>query len=217
MTKQEIDNLIIANIYTNDAGLITGIILQQVLLSITDFSAEQIADIMLQLHSHNNKAILDQFVQGHINVLSKLSLDADGKLKIDADAYSTGELSAYGVGSGTGGEVGYTRLDSWLQYVAGTSEGWVLSALLGKDLYDKLMTLTDRVSDVEGADSDKHYAFNQGTPSDVWVVNHNLSKYPAVMVVDSGHTEIIGDISYIDLNTVRVSFSSAFSGKVFCN
>lgn len=39
------------------------------------------------------------------SVLSILSV-VDGKLKIDADAYSTGELSAYGVGTGGGGGAG---------------------------------------------------------------------------------------------------------------
>lgn len=212
MTKQEIDNLIIANIYTNDAGLITGIILQQVLLSITDFSAEQIADIMLQLHSHNNKAILDQFVQGHINVLSKLSLDANGNLKIDGNAYSTGELSAYGLGDETGGGTSYTRLDDWLQYVAGTSEGYVLSALLGKDLLDRIIALeADETTD------DKNYLHNQSVAAAVWTVTHGLNKYPAVVTVDSANTEVIGGIKYIDLNTVELTFSSAFAGKAYLN
>jgi len=39
------------------------------------------------------------------SVLSLLSV-VDGKLKIDADTYSTGELSAYGVGTGGGGGAG---------------------------------------------------------------------------------------------------------------
>lgn len=212
MTKQEVDNLIIENVYTNDAGLITGIILQQVLLAMTDFSDDVVNDIVLQLHSHSNKAILDQFVQGHINVLSKLSLDADGKLKIDADAYSTGELSAYGVGSGTGGEVGYTRLDSWLDYVAGTSEGWVLSAFLGKDLLNRITAI-----ETNPVDSDKHYVHNQGVASTIWTITHGLGKYPSVTVVDSANTEITGEVKYMDLNTIELTFSSEFAGKAYLN
>lgn len=38
MTKQELDNLIIENINTNDAGLITGLVLQQVLLYLVEYS-----------------------------------------------------------------------------------------------------------------------------------------------------------------------------------
>ena len=213
MTKQELDNLIIENINTNDAGLITGLVLQQVLLFITDFSAEQIAGIMLQLHSHNNKAILDQFVQGHINVLSKLSLDANGNLKIDGNAHSTGELSAYGLGDETGGGTSYTRLDAWIQYVAGTSEGWVLSALLGKELDDRVTTLED----TPPVDSDKHFVHIQATPTSIWTVTHNLGKYPAITIVDSANTEVVGDIQYMDLNSFKVTFLSEFSGKTFCN
>lgn len=162
-------------------------------------------------HSHLNKSIIDQLTQADLEVLSKLSI-VDGKLQIDADAYSTGELSAYGIGEGSGAGASYTRLDDWLQYVAGTSEGWVLSALLGKDLLDRIIALeADETTD------DKNYLHNQSVAAAVWTVTHGLNKYPSVVTVDSANTEVIGGIRYIDLNTVELTFSSAFAGKAFCN
>jgi hypothetical protein len=49
------------------------------------------------------------------------------------------------------------------------------------------------------------------------LVQHNLQKYPSVTVVDSAYSEVIGDIVYIDTNTLRVSFTGSFSGDIFCN
>lgn len=93
-------------------------------------------------HTHTNKTIIDKITQGNIDVLSKLSIDASGNLKIDTNAYATGELSAYGAGTGGGSGSSYERLDSWTDYGTG-KEGWVLSALLGKNL-------DTRVSSLEG-------------------------------------------------------------------
>lgn len=64
---------------------------------------------------------------------------------------------------------------------------------------------------------DKHYTFVQRIPADVWIVNHKLGKYPSVSIVDSANTEIIGDVDYIDINTCRLTFVGAFSGKAYFN
>ena len=58
-----------------------------------------ISGVVGNSHEHPNKTIIDQLVQQHLDVLGVLSI-VDGNLKIDANAYSTGELSAYGIGSG---------------------------------------------------------------------------------------------------------------------
>jgi hypothetical protein len=56
--------------------------------------------------------------------------------------YSTGEVSAYGIGSGGSSGGGVDRLDAWADYDS-TKSGWVLSALLGNDL-------NTRVGNLEG-------------------------------------------------------------------
>ena len=64
---------------------------------------------------------------------------------------------------------------------------------------------------------DKTFVYNQVTSSYVWEITHNLNKYPAVTVVDSGGSVVIGEIVYIDENNVRITFASAFSGKAYFN
>ena len=65
--------------------------------------------------------------------------------------------------------------------------------------------------------SDKHYLHTQSVASDTWTVKHSLGKYPAVTVVDSAGTVVIGDVEYIDTNTCVLKFNGAFSGKAYFN
>lgn len=67
------------------------------------------------------------------------------------------------------------------------------------------------------ADGDKHFEFSQNTPSARWQIAHNLNKFPSVTIIDSGGSEVVGDIEYPDKNTVVVTFQSAFSGKAYLN
>lgn len=64
---------------------------------------------------------------------------------------------------------------------------------------------------------DKTFVYEQNLPASVWNVKHDLEKYPAVTVVDSAGTEVIGAVDYIDLNNVVLTFVGAFSGKAFFN
>lgn len=68
-----------------------------------------------------------------------------------------------------------------------------------------------------GRDDDKHYVHNQNSASAVWTVTHGLDKIPAVTVVDSAGTEVVGDVAHIDKNTTKITFSAAFSGKAYFN
>ena len=65
--------------------------------------------------------------------------------------------------------------------------------------------------------SDANYIHNQLTPSDLWIVFHNLGKFPSVMVVDSGGTAIEPDIQYDNNVQVTISFGSPTSGKAYLN
>ena len=68
-----------------------------------------------------------------------------------------------------------------------------------------------------GIVNDKNFVYVQATSADIWEIEHNLNKYPAVTVVDSGGSVVIGEIVYIDENNVRITFVSAFSGKAYFN
>jgi hypothetical protein len=73
------------------------------------------------------------------------------------------------------------------------------------------------VKGVTGGKGDAHYTHTQSTPEAVWEVAHNLGKKPSVIVVDSADTVVMGEIEYINLNSVRLTFAGAFSGKAYFN
>ena len=64
---------------------------------------------------------------------------------------------------------------------------------------------------------DKHYLHNQANPDTVWMIDHNLGKYPSVICFDSANDEIEGMISYPSLNRVTVTFSAATGGYAYLN
>lgn len=66
-------------------------------------------------------------------------------------------------------------------------------------------------------ESDKTYVHTQSVAATVWTVSHNLGKKPAVTIVDTAGTEVVGRVDYLDNNTVRLTFSAAFSGEAYCN
>tara|TARA_R110000851_G_scaffold57420_2_gene133757 strand:+ start:2882 stop:3478 length:597 start_codon:yes stop_codon:yes gene_type:complete len=61
------------------------------------------------------------------------------------------------------------------------------------------------------------YVHDQGLPNSIWSISHNLEKFPSVSVVDSGGAIVIGQVEYVNLNTITITFSSAFSGKAYLN
>ena len=65
--------------------------------------------------------------------------------------------------------------------------------------------------------SDLHYLHEQFIPLNIWNITHNLNKYCSVTIVDSAGSTVIGDVDYLSLNQIRLTFSGAFSGKAFCN
>lgn len=68
--------------------------------------------------------------------------------------------------------------------------------------------------------SDKTYIFLQTTESNVWTIEHNMNKYPSVTIIgefDEGYESVLGDIEYIDENTLTVSFETATKGKAYLN
>lgn len=68
-----------------------------------------------------------------------------------------------------------------------------------------------------GASSDSSYVHNQTTASSTWTINHNLSKYPSYVVVDSANDEVEGSVTYINTQQMVLNFSASFTGKVYLN
>jgi len=59
------------------------------------------------------------------------------------------------------------------------------------------------------------YIHTQGVASSTWVINHNLGFNPNLTVQDSAGTIYEGEITYTNLVSLTVTFSSAFSGKAY--
>ena len=64
---------------------------------------------------------------------------------------------------------------------------------------------------------DKTFYFTQSSPTDIWFIQHNLNKYRAVAIIDSAGTEVIGEVTYVDLNNIKVVFNGAFAGSATLN
>lgn len=67
------------------------------------------------------------------------------------------------------------------------------------------------------ASKDANYIHSQYFASTEWVINHNLGKYPSVLIIDDEGTEVKGDIEYIDENNIKLKFSYEISGKAILN
>lgn len=65
--------------------------------------------------------------------------------------------------------------------------------------------------------NDSHYVHTQILASTTWTVVHNMNKYPSVMIVDSGDNVVIGEIHYLTVNSLEVTFSVPFGGKAYLN
>jgi hypothetical protein len=61
------------------------------------------------------------------------------------------------------------------------------------------------------------YVYTQMTAMASWLITHNLGRFPAVVVVDSGGTVVLGEVTYIDANTILLNFSAPFGGKAYLN
>lgn len=64
-------------------------------------------------------------------------------------------------------------------------------------------------------DSGGFYTHTQSVSASTWTINHNLGYYPSVNVVDNGENVVIGDVTYVSLNSLTISFSATFGGKAY--
>lgn len=86
-------------------------------------------------------------------------------------------------------------------FPTGGAEGQVLAKVSSDDY------------DTEWVTVKKAFTHTQSVPSAVWTVTHNLGYKPGgVIVEDSAGTEWVGEIDYVDNNTLTITFQGAFSG-----
>ena len=61
------------------------------------------------------------------------------------------------------------------------------------------------------------YIHEQGVAANVWEVQHNLDRLPSVTVVDTADNVVMGYVTYIDSNNIRITFNAPFKGKAYIN
>ena len=91
-----------------------------------------------------------------------------------------------------------------------TSNTYILTITTKDGSFDTPNLIAENTGDLT-------YIHDQTVASDTWIVNHDLKKYPSVTIVDSAKTAIYGEITYTDLNSLTISFSSPFAGMAYCN
>lgn len=79
---------------------------------------------------------------------------------------------------------------------------------------DALQEIAVEVSSIQ---TDKTYTHTQIVSQATWSIQHNLNKYPAVTVIDSADNVVIGDVDYVSLDEITVTFGYPFGGKAYLN
>lgn len=152
---------------------------------------------------------------------------AEPYLKTKYSAISEKEITAYG-SNGEGSESGVSSIENATDVILtnpsiddllkfnGTHWINIPMSSVKPDLtgYATETYVDQKVSQIS---NDKNYILTVSMPSDIWLINHSLGKYPSVTVINNDLKEVVGDIEYIDLDNIRITFSSEFSGKVICN
>jgi len=59
------------------------------------------------------------------------------------------------------------------------------------------------------------HTHTQTSPAATWTITHELGGKPSVTVVDSANSVVVGEVTYVDNETVRIEFSGAFSGYAY--
>lgn len=91
--------------------------------------------------------------------------------------YADGEISAGGMGDGSGSSISFDRLDAWADYTTDKS-GYVLSAGLGYDLHDRLSGIEADAENWLVTSDLSTYLANNGYATEDWVktyVSENAS------------------------------------------
>lgn len=63
----------------------------------------------------------------------------------------------------------------------------------------------------------KSFVHEQTQASAAWLIQHDLGKFPSVSIVDSAGTVVMGEVRYLDLNSILISFIAPFCGKAYLN
>jgi hypothetical protein len=106
-----------------------------------------------------------------------------------------------------------------VDYEISDNDVWIGSdgdnALITKNF--TALSMANYINKTQLIDVDKRFVYNQDTPSSEWNIKHDLKKFPSVTVIDSAGSTVIGEITHVDANNLKLTFSASFSGKAYLN
>ena len=65
--------------------------------------------------------------------------------------------------------------------------------------------------------SDKYHVHQQSTAATTWMIQHNLNKYPSVMITDNDGYEVVAVVRHLSINSLSISFTQPFAGVAYFN
>jgi len=127
------------------------------------------------------------------------------------------------VGNGTisNSGVASVRSDAFRILTNGTITGDSLTtSLIDAEPTGKVLTTREWVEDTiagGGPEVDKHFEYDQGIPSALWTITHNLGKFPSTTIVTTSGDEVEGAVKHINNTQLTITYSSSFAGKAYLN
>lgn len=88
---------------------------------------------------------------------------------------------------------------------------------MGKQLEGTLEMQIPNLMIQKSAAGASTYVFEQASAADLWIIEHNLNRYPSCTVVDSAGTAVVGEVEYVNRQTIHVHFTAKFSGMAYLN
>lgn len=79
---------------------------------------------------------------------------------------------------------------------------------------DEILSITVQDA-IEEVREKSRYVHTQSSASTVWHITHNMRFFPNVTIVDSGDNYVVGDVEYIDWNSLDLTFTHSFAGKAY--
>jgi hypothetical protein len=110
---------------------------------------------------------------------------------------------------------------SWTTGTVHATNDGVLTQVLTSDSYEVATAVSEtqiyvgRSITAAASGTVDTFIYSAPSASAEWVITHNMGRYPEVTLVDSTNRVMMADITYVDINTVRVEFAYATGGSAY--
>lgn len=80
-----------------------------------------------------------------------------------------------------------------------------------------ITTQTDLWSYLSSLITQNNFVFDKQVASSVWVVVHNMGKFPSVSIVDTANDQVEAEVKYNSNNQLTITFTAPVAGKAYLN